>query len=123
VKFNYEFDVWLGDPLVEALSNFIVTDRLKDRLIDAHASGVAFGKVEVTESGAYEDRYVPQDIGKLLDYLGHMLLAAPTFKDKTGYLPRENIDTTFSSLNEDLLVVRKQLGEERHAALRAGHVG
>src|SRR5580704_16691696 len=46
-KFNYEFDTWLGDPLLEALCTFIVTDRLKDRLIEARASGIAFGDVEV----------------------------------------------------------------------------
>lgn len=57
VKFNYEFDVWLGDPLIEAMSNFIVTDTLKNRLIDARASGVRFGEVEVTKSGEYQDRY------------------------------------------------------------------
>lgn len=63
--------------------------------------------------------YVPQNVGELLDYLAHMRLASPTFKDKTGYLPEENIDTTFFSLNEGLLVVRKKLGEERYAALRS----
>src|SRR5579872_441205 len=56
-KFNYEFDVWLGDPLLEAVSTFIVTDRLKDRLIEAHASGIAFGDVEVTKSGEFLDLY------------------------------------------------------------------
>ncbi len=64
-------------------------------------------------------RYVPQDVGELLAYLSHMMLAAPTFKDESGYLPCENIDTTFFSLNEGLLVIRKKLGEERYAALRA----
>ena len=54
-KFNYEFDVWPGDPLVEAVRNFIVTDGLKDALIEAHASGVAFGDVEVTKSGIFLD--------------------------------------------------------------------
>lgn len=39
--------------------------------------------------------YVPQSIGEVLAYLSHMMLASPTFKDKTGYLPKENIDTTF----------------------------
>jgi hypothetical protein len=63
--------------------------------------------------------YIPRDAGELLAYLAHMMLAAPTFKDKTGYLPRLNIDTTFLSLNEGLLVVRKKLGEERYTALRA----
>ena len=56
-KFNYEFDTWLGDPLLEALSTFIVTDRLKERLIEAHASGVAFGDVEVTKAGIFLDLY------------------------------------------------------------------
>jgi hypothetical protein len=54
-KFNYEFDVWLGDPLLEAVSTFIVTDRLKERLIDARASGAAFGDVEVTKAGIFLD--------------------------------------------------------------------
>ena len=54
-KFNYEFDTWLGDPLLEALGTFIVTDRLKERLIEAHASGVCFGDVEVTKAGIFLD--------------------------------------------------------------------
>lgn len=61
--------------------------------------------------------YVPEDIGELLDHLAHMLFAAPKFN--TRLLPRENIDTTFFSLNEGLLAVRKKLGEERYMALRA----
>lgn len=63
--------------------------------------------------------YVPKTFGQLYDYLGHMILASPTFKDETGYLPRENIETTFFSLNEGLLAVRKKLGEERYQGLRA----
>ena len=54
-KLNYEFDVWLGDPLLEALCTFIVTDALKEALIEARASGVAFGDVEVTKSGIFLD--------------------------------------------------------------------
>lgn len=63
--------------------------------------------------------YVPRGISELLDFLAHMMLASPTFKDKTGYLPRMNIDMTFFSLNEGLLVLRKKLGEERYTKLRA----
>ncbi|MGD0193183.1 MAG: hypothetical protein ABSD74_20805 [Rhizomicrobium sp.] len=63
--------------------------------------------------------YIPEGIGGVLDYLAHMLFASPTFRDKTGYLPEENIDTTFCSLNEGLLAIRKALGEERYAALTA----
>ena len=56
-KFNYEFDTWLGDPLLEALSTYIVTDPLRERLIEAHASGVEFGDVEVTKAGIFLDLY------------------------------------------------------------------
>ena len=63
--------------------------------------------------------YIPQDIGGLMDKLGAMMLTSPTFKDKTGYFPEINIETEFFALNEGLLAVRKKLGEERYAALRA----
>jgi hypothetical protein len=63
--------------------------------------------------------YVPQDISELLDELSYVMLFSPTFKDETGYFPERNIDTAFFSLNEGLLVVRKKLGEERYAMLKA----
>ncbi len=63
--------------------------------------------------------YVPQDIGELLDHVRSMMLGAPTFKDRTGYFPEESIDTTFFSLNEALQLLRKKLGEEQYATLRA----
>lgn len=63
--------------------------------------------------------YVPQSIGELLDQVGYMMLAAPTFKDKTGYFPQKSIHTAFLSLNEGLWVVRKELGEERYVQLKA----
>ena len=52
-KFNYEFDTWPCDPILEAICAFIVTDRLKEALIEAHASGVGFDDVEVTKSEIY----------------------------------------------------------------------
>jgi len=55
--FDYEFEIWLGDPLLEAISNFIVTDALKKRLIKAEPSGVTFGPVEISRSLLFEDRY------------------------------------------------------------------
>jgi hypothetical protein len=56
-KFNYEFNTWLGDPLLETISTFIVTDRLKERLIEARASGFGFGDVEITKSEQFLDLY------------------------------------------------------------------
>lgn len=63
--------------------------------------------------------YIPQTIGELTDHVRSMLLSSPTFKDKTGYFPEQNIDTVFFALNEGLLIVRKKLGEERFEALVA----
>jgi hypothetical protein len=63
--------------------------------------------------------YIPQGIGELMDKLGAMMLSAPTFKDKTGYFPQMNIETEFFALNEGLLAVRRKLGEERYAILKA----
>jgi hypothetical protein len=56
-KFNYEFDVWLGDPLLEAVGCFIVTESLQTQIAAMNATGVSFGTVEVTRSGQFEDRY------------------------------------------------------------------
>ena len=47
-----------------------------------------------------------------------MMLGSPSFKDGMGFFTGMNIDTEFFSLNEGLQVVRKELGEERYAALR-----
>lgn len=63
--------------------------------------------------------HIPQDVSELLEHLSYMMLFSPTFKDKTGYFPRHNIDTAFYSLNDGILAIRKKLGEERFAALKA----
>jgi hypothetical protein len=57
--------------------------------------------------------YIPQNIQELLDFLGSMLLSAPKFLDKTGYLPFLNLDYVFRELNEGLSLNRPTLGEER----------
>lgn len=63
--------------------------------------------------------YIPQGIGEIMDQLGSMMLSSPTFKDKTGYSPEENIDTEFFALNEGLKTIRKKVGEENYQALVA----
>jgi hypothetical protein len=62
--------------------------------------------------------YVPKNVGELLDQLAYMMLASPTFKDKTGYFPDRNIETAFFALNEGLLTVRKNLGEKLFTELK-----
>jgi hypothetical protein len=46
-----------------------------------------------------------------------MLLSAPKFTDKTGWLPFLNLDHVFQQLNEGLDHNRLTLGEERYRQL------
>jgi hypothetical protein len=62
--------------------------------------------------------YVPKDIGEIMDLLGRMTVKSPTFVDKRGRFPDDNIDTVFRELNDGLGVVRAKLGEERYLKLR-----
>ncbi len=61
--------------------------------------------------------YIPQGKSEILDNLMSMMLEAPKFEDETGYFPEMNIDTEFHVLDEALLLIRKQLGEETYLNL------
>jgi hypothetical protein len=61
--------------------------------------------------------HVPQNIPDLLDLLTSMLLSAPKFIDKTGYLPFLNLDYVFQELHAGLAYNRRTLGEERYHQL------
>jgi len=63
--------------------------------------------------------YIPNGMSEIWDFLGSMMLAAPTFKDKRGYFPERNIETEFFALNEGLKTIRKQVGEENYQTLVA----
>ncbi len=63
--------------------------------------------------------YIPKTTGELWDLIGGLMLDAPKFVDKSGYFPGRSIDTEFVALNGGIDAVRKKIGEERHAALRA----
>jgi hypothetical protein len=54
-KLHYEFDGWLGDPLLETVATFIVTRTLKQRLEGLSAAGAQFGDAEISKSGEFED--------------------------------------------------------------------
>ena len=64
-----------------------------------------------------QDRYIPEGIGEVYDYIGSMMFRSPTFVDKTGYLPWRNVETTFHALNEGLKRTRPDLGDELFAKL------
>ena len=61
--------------------------------------------------------YIPKTKDEIRDFLGRMMLGAPTFIDKTGYFETRNIETEFLALNEGLELVRRQLGEENYRKL------
>lgn len=61
--------------------------------------------------------YIPASLSEIYDLLGSMMLGAPTFIDKSGVFPEQNIDRRFLQLTEGFGKVRKKLGEERYAVL------
>jgi len=61
--------------------------------------------------------HVPQSLAELVDQLGFMMLSSPTFVDKTGYLPEQNLQTTFFELNEGLNTLRGKLGRDLYGKL------
>jgi len=64
-----------------------------------------------------KEMYVPQTIQELIELINSMLLAAPKFTDKTGWLPFLNLDYVFQQLNQGLSFNRQTLGEERYNEL------
>jgi len=60
---------------------------------------------------------VPKNVSDLRDLIGSMMLGSPTFIDKTGRVPGENLETTFYELNEGLRNLRGKLGEARYLKL------
>ena len=61
--------------------------------------------------------YIPKGLSEVRDYVGSMMLGSPTFVDRTGYFPGQNLQTTFYELNEGLRLIRGTLGEERYLKL------
>ena len=61
--------------------------------------------------------YIPKGLSEVRDYVGSMMLGSPTFVDRTGYFPGQNLQTTFYELNEGLRLIRGKLGEERYLKL------
>jgi hypothetical protein len=53
-KFHYEFSCWQGDPIVEAVSCFIVTEAARDKITEIGATGASFGPVEVSTTYPFD---------------------------------------------------------------------
>lgn len=61
--------------------------------------------------------YIPATLSEINDLLGSMILDAPTFVDRLGDFPDQNIDSEFLTLTQGFELVRKKLGEERYALM------
>jgi hypothetical protein len=61
-KFNYEFFGWSGDPILETVCSYIVTEPVRDRILAFNATGVSFGEVEVSKSGEFMDLYPSREL-------------------------------------------------------------
>jgi len=55
--FNYEFSGWLGDPILETVACFIVTESLKQQIAILNPTGVSFGTVEISKADEFEEMY------------------------------------------------------------------
>jgi hypothetical protein len=54
---HYEFEGWLGDDILESFPCYIVTDRLKESIINEGLTGITFSNVLITKSVEFEDRH------------------------------------------------------------------
>src|SRR4051812_34541577 len=54
-KVHYQFDGWLGDPIVESFPVYLVTEELAKRIRDAALTGVEFADAEVTTSDEFKE--------------------------------------------------------------------
>ncbi len=61
--------------------------------------------------------YVPKTLSEIYDYLAGTRGNAPSFVDRTGFMPEHNIDREFEGLLKGIELNRKKLGEERYARL------
>ncbi len=59
---HYDFDVWLGDDLLEGFPCFIATDRLAEAIQNAGLSGTEFRPVAVSTSEQFKDMYGEREL-------------------------------------------------------------
>jgi len=54
---DYRFDGWLGDDILESVLTFIVTERLKNALLEISPTGVEFAEMTTSKSEQFEEMY------------------------------------------------------------------
>src|SRR6267378_2592579 len=61
-RLHYEFDGWLGDPLLSSFPSYIVTRDLMREILHEDLTGVTFDHVMVTTSADFEERHATQQL-------------------------------------------------------------
>ena len=54
-KLHYEFNVWLGDPIVETVCIYIVTESVRDKIVAMRATGASFDPVVISTTYPFEE--------------------------------------------------------------------
>ena len=54
---HYEFTGWLGNDILESFPCYIVTEKLKNEIVNKHLTGVSFDQVKVTRSDEFIELY------------------------------------------------------------------
>jgi hypothetical protein len=63
--------------------------------------------------------HIPESLGELMDQFTSMLLESPTFLDKSGYFPEQNLENSVGALTEGLGRLRPELGDDLYRKLVA----
>jgi hypothetical protein len=98
-KLHYEFDGWLGDPIIETICCYIVTDSLRDKILALDPSGVKFGDVRVSKSREFVER----NPGRSLPGFTWLQITGVAGKDDFGYTTTHGHYIVVSSRVLDLL--------------------
>jgi hypothetical protein len=108
-KLHYEFEVWLGDALLETFPCFIVTDSARDAIEMAKLTGVRFGDVKVTTSDVFDEMYPQRQLPKFL----WLQIEGEKGKDDFGVMPDGRL-----VVSEKALAVLREVGLS-HAEVQA----
>jgi hypothetical protein len=98
-KLHYEFDGWLGDPIVETIGCYIVTEPLRDRISALNPTGVRFAEVEVSRS----DEFVGRHPDRTLPPFAWLQITGVAGQDDFGYTTTHGASIVVSSRILDIL--------------------
>ena len=56
-RFHFEMDGWMGDDIIETISTFIITERMKQLIDSSNITGYEIDTVEVTKSDQFLELY------------------------------------------------------------------